>query len=253
MPLTVESLSFGYSPERIILNNVSLKIEDGEFLSIVGPNGCGKTTLVKCLNRIHTPAKGKISFDEMDVLRARPREIAEKIGYVPQCAGECMSGTVTDYILLGRRRFLKWKVDRRDLAAVMSAMERLEITELANRNFSELSGGQKQKVLIARAIAQEPDLFLFDEPTSSLDIKNQLEIMSLAQGIVRDLHKTVIVVVHDLNMARHYSDRVALMSEGKIVACGLPTEILTPKNIKRIYGVDVKITADRLIDPFAFP
>jgi len=252
MPLTVKKLRFAYVPEHPVLQNVSLTVADGEFVSVVGPNGSGKTTLVKCLNRIHTPEGGSISFDEMDVLRARPREVAEKIGYVPQSESCCLSGTVTDYILLGRRRFLKWKVTRRDLDAVMAAMARLDITELASRELSALSGGQKQKVLIARALVQEPDIFLFDEPTSSLDIKNQLEIMQLAREISQDLHKTVIMVVHDLNMAAHFSDRVALMNGGQIVAFGPPQEILTPERIRSVYGVRVTVTENRLIDPFAF-
>jgi len=252
MPLSAQNLSFAYTPGKLILNDVSLEIENGELVSIVGPNGSGKTTLVKCLNRIHTPEQGSVFFDELDVLRARPREIAAKIGYVPQCAGESLNVTVADFVMLGRRRFLRWRVSEKDVSAVMDAMERLEITTLASRSFSELSGGQKQKVLIARALAQEPDVFLFDEPTSSLDIKNQLEIMSLAREIACGLHKTVVMVVHDLNMASHYSDRIALMSNGRITAYGPPADILTPENIERIYGVRVAVGANGMIDPFAF-
>lgn len=251
MPLTVKNVSFSYNTGKEILKNISLCIEDGQLVSIVGPNGSGKTTLVKCLNRIHTPSSGTIVFNEMDIMRANPSKIAKKIGYVPQISSECTSGSVIDYIMLGRRQYLGWKIRSDDLNAVMSAMERLDIVELANADFAKLSGGQKQKVLVARALVQEADVFLFDEPTSNLDIKNQLEIMEIAKSIVKKEHKTVVMVVHDLNMAAHYSDKVALMDAGNILCYGKPEEILTAKNIKQVYDVDVGITRENLINPFA--
>lgn len=252
MPLSIEKVCFSYSPDRQILNDVSLSIENGQLVTIVGPNGSGKTTLVKCMNKIHRPSSGRIVFDALDVMRARPQQIAKKIGYVPQSSNNSMSGSVIDYILLGRRQYLSWKIHGGDLAVIMDVMQKLDIVDLANVNFAELSGGQKQKVLVARALAQEPDIFLFDEPTSNLDIKNQLEIMELARRIVRELHKTVVMVVHDLNIAAHYSDKVALMSNGSIISCGPPRDILTAENIKRVYEVDVGITADNLINPFMY-
>ena len=251
MPLSIKNVCFSYCSEKQILNDVSLNIENGQLVTIVGPNGSGKTTLVKCMNKIHRPSSGCIVFDELDVMRARPRQIAKKIGYVPQSSNDTMSGSVIDYILLGRRQYLSWKIRSSDLAVIMDVMQKLDIVDLANVSFSELSGGQKQKVLVARALAQEPDIFLFDEPTSNLDIKNQLEIMDLAKNIVTELHKTVVMVVHDLNMAAHYSDRVALMSNGRIISYGPPRDILTAENIKQVYEVDVGITADNLINPFA--
>jgi iron complex transport system ATP-binding protein len=250
MPLSIKNVCFSYCSEKQILNDVSLNIENGQLVTIVGPNGSGKTTLVKCMNKIHRPSNGCIVFDELDVMRARPRQIAKKIGYVPQSSNDTMSGSVIDYILLGRRQYLSWKIRSSDLAVIMDVMQKLDIVDLANVSFSELSGGQKQKVLVARALAQEPDIFLFDEPTSNLDIKNQLEIMDLAKNIVTELHKTVVMVVHDLNMAAHYSDRVALMSNGRIISYGPPRDILTAENIKQVYEVDVGITADNLINPF---
>lgn len=250
MPLTVKNVSFGYRSDRQILKNVSLSVEEDQLVSIVGPNGSGKTTLVKCLNHIHTPSSGSIVLDELDVMRAKPYQIAKKIGYVPQMSNNSMGGSVIDYILLGRSRYLNWKIRKDDLAAIMSAMEKLDIVELANANFAELSGGQKQKVLVARALAQEPDVFLFDEPTSNLDIKNQLEIMTLAKNIVTQQHKTVIMVVHDLNMAAHYSNNVALMDDGNILCYGSPKKILTAQNIKMVYDVEVGITRENLINPF---
>lgn len=250
MPLSIGKVCFSYNSERQILKNISLDIDDGKFISIVGPNGSGKTTLVKCINGIYRPSHGSILFDDLNVMRARPQQIAKKIGYVPQSSNDTMSGSVIDYILLGRRQYLKWKISGNDLAIIMDAMQKLDIVDLANVKFSELSGGQKQKVVVARALVQEPDIFLFDEPTSNLDIKNQLEIMRLAQNIVVNLNKTVVMVVHDLNMAAHYSDMVVLMADGKIISYGPPQEILTSENIKKVYEVDVEITSEKLINPF---
>lgn len=250
MPLTVENLCFGYRSDKQILKGVSLSVESGELVSIVGPNGSGKTTLIKCINKINTPSSGKILFDDLDITKAKPWQIARKIGYVPQISSDSMSGSVIDYILLGRRQYLNWKVKDSDLAVIMSAMKKLDIVDLANMKFSELSGGQKQKVLVARALVQEPDAFLFDEPTSNLDIKNQIEIMSIAREIASKLGKTVIMVVHDLNMASHYSDKIALMSQGRIISYGAPRDILTVQNIKMVYDVEVGITKDNIINPF---
>lgn len=250
MALVAENVCFSYKADAPILKDVSLRVEDGQLISIVGPNGSGKTTFVKCLNKIHTPSSGSITFDGMDVMQAKRSQIAKKIGYVPQSSNDVMSGSVIDYILLGRRQYLSWKISKSDLDIIMSAMQQLDIVDLANCNFSELSGGQKQKILVARALVQQPDVFLFDEPTSNLDIKNQLEIMELAKEIVETLNKSVIMVVHDLNMAAHYSDKVALMNDGHIISFGATKDILTAKNIKKVYEVNVGITGDNMINPF---
>lgn len=248
--LSICNLHFGYTKQIEILHGISCEIEQGELVSLLGPNGCGKTTLVKCINRIHDPWQGTIRLRELQLQSCSHSEIAKRIGYVPQVSSGALSGTVIDFILLGRRQYLSWRLKEKDLIAVMAVLEKLNIKEYANQDFNALSGGQRQKVLVARALLQEPELYIFDEPTSNLDLKNQIEIMDLARGIVDRERKTVIMVVHDLNLALHYSDRVILMKEGMVIAQGKPQEVLTSENIKNVYGVNTRLETCGYINPF---
>ena len=182
--LTIRDLHFGYNKQIEILHGIDCEVKQGELVSVLGPNGCGKTTLVKCINRIHDPWSGRIQMGDKELQICSHNEIAKRIGYVPQVSSGALSGTVIDFILLGRRQYLNWRLKEEDLLAVMDVLERLNIREFANRDFGSLSGGQRQKVLVARALLQTPELYIFDEPTSNLDLKNQIEIMELARGIV---------------------------------------------------------------------
>ena len=250
MMLSVRDLHFGYTKDREILKGISCDIPQGRLVSVLGPNGCGKTTFVKCINRIHNPWSGTINLGSKALLSCPPSEIAKRIGYVPQVFSGAMSGTVIDFILLGRRQYLNWRLKESDLMAVMEVLDRLNIREFANRDFGALSGGQRQKVLVARALLQTPEMYIFDEPTSNLDLKNQIEIMELARGIVDQEGKSVIMVVHDLNMALHYSDHIILMHSGSIIAQGTPAEVLTSENIQTAYGVKTKLESCGYINPF---
>ena len=250
MSLSIRDLHFGYTKSHEILHGISCEIPDRELVAVLGPNGCGKTTFVKCINRIHTPWSGQILLDGKDLSASTHSDIAKKVGYVPQVVSGSMSGTVIDYILLGRRQYLNWKLRECDLLAVMEVLEQLHIREIANRDFGALSGGQRQKVVVARALLQIPEMYIFDEPTSNLDLKNQIEIMELARGIVDQNGKTVVMVVHDLNMALHYSDWIILMSDGGIVAQGEPKEVLTPQNIQAVYNIGVRLEECGYVNPF---
>lgn len=250
MSLSIKHLHFGYSKDREIVHGISCEIPDRELVTVLGPNGCGKTTFVKCINRIHTPWSGQILLGGKDLSASPHSDIAKKVGYVPQVVSGSMSGTVIDYILLGRRQYLNWKLRECDLLAVMEVLDKLHIREFANRDFETLSGGQRQKVVVARALLQAPEMYIFDEPTSNLDLKNQIEIMELARGIVDQDGKTVVMVVHDLNMALHYSDRIILMSDGHIVAQGTPKEVLTPENIRAVYDIGVRLEECGYVNPF---
>lgn len=248
--LTIRDLHFGYNKQIEILHGIDCEVKQGELVSVLGPNGCGKTTLVKCINRIHDPWSGRIQMGDKELQICSHNEIAKRIGYVPQVSSGALSGTVIDFILLGRRQYLNWRLKEEDLLAVMDVLERLNIREFANRDFGSLSGGQRQKVLVARALLQTPELYIFDEPTSNLDLKNQIEIMELARGIVDHEGKSVIMVVHDLNMALHYSDRIILMNNGTVSAQGTPEEVLTSENIQTVYGVKTRLESSGYINPF---
>lgn len=277
--LVLRDVRFGYSRRREVLHGVCATMRAGELTAVVGPNGCGKTTLVKCIERINRPWFGTIELRPPAAPRgsgtatesnlpAAPREpnaapidlltcplpqLARLVGYVPQRASDELSGTVVDYLLLGRRPFLSWKLSEADLQAVCDVMARLGIAELANAAFAELSGGQRQKVVVARALLQQPQALLFDEPTSSLDIKNQREIMDLAAELAHDEGRIVVVVLHDLNAALAYADQVILLDGGAVVGAGAPAGILAPQVIERVYGTPVHVDAAGRIDPFARP
>lgn len=248
--LTIRDLHFGYNKQIEILHGIDCEVKQGELVSVLGPNGCGKTTLVKCINRIHDPWSGRIQMGDKELQICSHNEIAKRIGYVPQVSSGALSGTVIDFILLGRRQYLNWRLKEEDLLAVMDVLERLNIREFANRDFGSLSGGQRQKVLVARALLQTSELYIFDEPTSNLDLKNQIEIMELARGIVDHEGKSVIMVVHDLNMALHYSDRIILMNNGTVSAQGTPEVVLTSENIQTVYGVKTRLESSGYINPF---
>lgn len=154
-----------------------------------------------------------------------------------------------DVVMMGRRPYIKWRVSDMDVEIVLAVLKDLALEELAHEQFQELSGGQKQKILIARALVQKPELYLFDEPISFLDIKNQIDIMELARKMVEKENKAVIMVVHDLNMAMRYSDQIILLKSGEVEAAGLPKSVLNQKHIKEVYGVDTRIIEDQFITP----
>lgn len=246
MHLQVENIIFGYSKKQTILHGVGFEAESGQLISLIGPNGSGKTTLLKCINRIHEPRSGSIHVDGVSIDRLSQAQVAQHIGYVPQMARNYIPATVLDTVIMGRRPFIKWNISDSDVSLALETLERVGAAHLAHKDFEALSGGQKQKVLIARAMAQQPDIFLFDEPISFLDIKNQLAVMEMAQDMVKRQNKIVIMVVHDLNMALRYSDKILLLKDGKIVARGKPETVLCEKNVADVYDVRVKIIEEEL-------
>lgn len=251
MRLTISDLSFSYGKKgREILHKVTCEFPENSVTAILGPNGCGKTTMAKCINKINIPSSGDIRFDDRSIKDLERGEISKIVGYVPQFSTAGMAGTVMEFVMLGRRQFLGWTIKDEDIQAVADVLEKLNITELSDKNYSELSGGQKQKVLVARALMQDSEIYLFDEPTSNLDIKNELEIMQLARGIVDKEKKSVIMVVHDLNMALHYADHAVLMKKGIVVEHGSIKKVLTEKTIDEVYGVKTRIEDCGFVNPF---
>lgn len=238
MILEVNGVAFQYQSKEV-LRDIKFHMKKNEILAILGPNGVGKTTLLKCMNAILKPKSGTILIENEDVLKLEQVEIARRLGYVPQ---RCESARLTafDAILLGRMPHIKWDIATEDLLLVEATIKRLHLEELALRYIDELSGGELQKIGIARAIAQNPKLLLLDEPTSSLDLKNQLEILNTIREVVRKDDMSAIMTMHDLNLAFRYADKFLFLKKGTIFAAGGVRDI-TPEIIQEVYGVPVTI------------
>jgi iron complex transport system ATP-binding protein len=238
MIFDIREVEFGYQRASTI-KDISFSVDKGDVLTILGPNGVGKTTLLKCLNRVLTPRDGTIMLDEKPIEFYSRREIAKKIGYVPQ-RGALSGMTVFDSILLGRKPHIKWDASDRDLKITGKVIDLMGLEKLSLRKINEISGGEYQMVQIARALAQEPKVILLDEPTSSLDLKNQHVIMSIIQKIVTIKDMAAIMAVHDLNQAIRYSNKFLIMKNGELLATG-GKEIITPDIIKEVYEIEVMV------------
>ena len=236
MILNVEELSFLYRNHQV-LQNVALEVNHGEIVAILGPNGVGKTTLLKCLNRIIKPKFGKIYLDGDEIRTLGTQEIARRAGYVPQRV-ETGRLTAFDAVLLGRRPHIGWDIATRDIQIVDAVFTRLSMEHLRLCYIDEMSGGELQKIAIARALVQEPRILLLDEPTSSLDLKNQVDILTTIVGIVREHGIAAVMTMHDLNQALRYADRVIFLKDGKVHFHGT-SEVVTTQVIEEVYGLPV--------------
>ncbi|MFW6081183.1 MAG: ABC transporter ATP-binding protein [Desulfosalsimonas sp.] len=242
MMLTVDKVSFNYKSTRV-LDSVGFDVPAHLVVSILGPNGVGKTTLLRCINAILRPRSGTIKIGSEDVLALGSMQIARKFGYVAQKA-EAARTTVFDAVLLGRRPHITWRASAHDLELANAAIRRLGLEDLSLRYVTELSGGELQKVSIARALVQEPSVLLLDEPTSSLDLKNQIAILKTIRQVAATHEVAAVMTMHNLNMALRYSDRFIFLKQGKIFAAGGP-ETVTPDVIEAVYGVRVDIATHR--------
>lgn len=237
--ITIKGLSFSYNGSKI-LDDLNIVVENSEILGLVGPNGSGKTTLIKCIDRILKP-KGSILIDEHNIESMSMQELAKKIGYVPQSSTSPLSTTVFDTVLMGRKPYIGWRVSDEDLEKVAETLELLDLETLAMRDFAQLSGGQKQKVLIARALCQEPAVLLLDEPTSNLDMRHQLEVMGIIRDMVAKKNISAVMAIHDLNLAARYSDKLAMLRCGKVYAAGDPVSLLNEANIGDVFGIEAAV------------
>jgi iron complex transport system ATP-binding protein len=238
MILGVDGVAFTYRSAPVI-QEITFDLRPHQILAILGPNGVGKTTLLKCMNAILRPKSGSVLVEGTNLLTADRMEIARKVGYVPQ---RCEAGrmTVFDAVLLGRRPHIRWDVTDADIRIVEAAIRMLHLEDLTLRYIDEMSGGELQKVSIARALVQEPRVLLLDEPTSSLDLKNQLEILGIIRQVTTDHDVAAVMTMHDLNMALRYADRFILLKDGVIHAAGSP-DVVTPETIEAVYGVPVTV------------
>ncbi len=248
--LRVEDIRFAYGRKPVLMG-IDLSVEGGELCSILGNNGAGKSTLLKCLVGVLRQQEGRVWMNGDDAASLKRMEIARRMAYVAQRAGGAARLTVFDTVLMGRRPHITWGVSERDLCVVQEIMEALGLEEFALRYTGELSGGEFQKVMIARALAQEPRVLLLDEPTSNLDLKNQLEVMKTVKRAVEERGIAALMAIHDINLALRFSDRFVLLERGSVLACG-GSEVIHPENIERTYGVKVgmeRVGAHWLIVP----
>ncbi|MDY6910807.1 MAG: ABC transporter ATP-binding protein [Chloroflexota bacterium] len=243
MRLELEGIRFGYNSVDI-LQDVCLTVEKGQVLSLVGPNGSGKTTLLKCINKILKPKRGTLLLEENDIARMGLKELAREIGYVPQSAPVTLPLTVFDTVLLGRKPYVNWRTGERDKEITFRMIELMELEHLAFRMFNELSGGEKQRVLMARAFAQEPQVLLLDEPTSNLDLRHQFDVLDLVIDMVKERELSAVMAIHDLNLASRFSDRIVMLKDGEIYAVGTSKKVLNAENIRVVYGVEAVIHKD---------
>jgi len=238
--LQAKEIIFGYDSNPI-LENVNFEIAPSRLVTIVGPNGSGKSTLIKCIDRIVSPQGGSILIDRKDVTKMSRMDVARYLSYVPQSSVRIFPTNVFDTILMGRRPHIGWLGSDGDEEKVWDVLRLLNIERLAMSNFNELSGGQQQKVLIARALVQEAEVMLLDEPTSNLDIWHQLDVMNIIRDVVKKREITAIMALHDLNLASTYSDRIIMMKRGRIVAAGDPNSVITAENIASVYRVEAAV------------
>ena len=249
--LKVKNVEFSYASVPV-LKDVCIELAASEMLGVVGPNGAGKSTLIRCIDRILQPRKGSILLDGRDINEMRLMELAKKMGYISQSTSQVFPATAFDTVLMGRRPHIGWRSSEKDTEIALEMMKMLNIEKFAMRDINELSGGQQQKVFIARALTQEPDVLLLDEPTSNLDIRHQLEVMDIIKKIVREKGLSAIMAIHDLNLASRYADRIIMLNGGTIVDAGSPSAVLNSENIKHVYGVEA-IVRNEAGKPYIVP
>ncbi len=242
LSLKISQVDFSYF-DGLVLHKVDLAVKGGEMVGLLGPNGSGKTTLLKLASGILKPAKGEIRLNGDNLNALSRRSIARQVAVVPQQFHIPFAFTTGEVVMLGRTPFFRalaeeGEVDRQ---LVDSVLEQVGIGELAERRFDELSGGERQKVILAMALAQQPQLLLLDEPTVHLDIAHQMEILELVRALNTELGLTVVAAMHDLNLAALYFDRLVLLKEGRVCADGTPVKVLTEARISEVFSASVRV------------
>ncbi len=247
--LHVKDVSVGYG-ERTVLDTLNVDIKRGAVTSIVGPNGCGKSTLLRTMSRLLNPTKGEIVLDGKSIHDIPTRKLATQLGLLPQSPIAPDGIVVADLVGRGRtpHQGILGRWSQQDYDIVAEALETTGISDLAERSIDELSGGQRQRVWIAMALAQRTDTLLLDEPTTYLDVKHQLDVLDLLTELNRDRGTTIVMVLHDLNLAARYSDELVAVSGGKVFAHGHPRDVITKENVKSVFGIDSVIITDPVSD-----
>ena len=257
--LTIDGIDCSYGSVDV-LKDIGFAVESGQFLGILGPNGSGKTTLLKSISRVLKPQKGAIFIGDENVYKMKTVDVAKQMAVVPQSTPVSFDFTALEVVLMGRNPHMaRFKMEgKKDLDIAKNSMQLTRTWEFADRPVNELSGGESQRVIIARALAQEPQILLLDEPTTHLDISNQLEIMDLIKHLCETKKLLIVAVFHDFNLAARYCDSIILLNDGKIVAIGKMNETLTSENVKKVFNVDTivkkhPITGSLYVIPISRP
>ena len=244
--LKTQEISFSYDQETV-LRSISINIQSEEFIGIIGPNGSGKSTLLKLLGSVLKPDSGQIYFKGKNYIDYQRKQLAQSITWVPQEHPMVFPFKVSEIVLMGRHPYLSAFTfeGEDDIEIARSAMKQTQTLQFAERGFNEISGGEKQRVVIAGAIAQEPELMILDEPTSALDIKYQIQILNILKTLNENKKTTVILAMHDLHLAAKYCTRLILLEEGKIFKDGKTEEVLQKEHIEKVYGLKVHLIHDQ--------
>ena len=246
--LRAQGISLSYHPQHPVIEELSLRVAAGQVTMIVGPNACGKSTLLRALSRTLAPGAGRVLLDGQDIAQMRPKHYARRVGMLAQSSVAPPGITVHELVARGRyphqSMLRQWSA--RDEQAVATAMERTGVVDLARRRVASLSGGQRQRVWIAMALAQRTDILLLDEPTTYLDLAHQVEVLELCRELNAELGTTIVAVLHDLNQACRYADQILVMRAGRILAHGRPEEVVTAAMVERAFGLAVRIISDPL-------
>ncbi len=236
--IKIKNISFAYD-SKIIIDEISFDIEDNQFIAILGNNGAGKSTLLKCLNGIYHAKGGAVYVSGEETLSMNRKDAAKRIAYVAQ-KNEGSRVTVFDTVLLGRKPYIKWDATKNDIDIVKNIIRQMELEYIELRYIDEISGGELQKVMLARALAQQPKFLLLDEPTSSLDPRNQYEVLRIIRRIAKEWGIAVAIVIHDLNLALRYCDKYLFLKDGNIFSYG-GFETMTPECLEAVYKMPVAI------------
>ncbi|MGC3906164.1 ABC transporter ATP-binding protein [Corynebacterium variabile] len=247
--ISVANLRVGYTPDQPVISDLSLNIPGGQVTTIIGPNGCGKSTLLRAIGRLIPSQGGDVHLGDTDIGSMKRKDIAKTIGVLPQSPISPPGLIVSDLVSRGRHPHQSWirQWSSSDEEEVNAALEMTDVAELANRSVDSLSGGQRQRVWISMVLAQHTDVLFLDEPTTYLDLAHSIEVLDLVNRLRRDLDRTVVMVLHDLNLAIRYTDNLVVMRDGDLIATGKPEEIITSELLKDVFELDATVIEDPVV------